>query len=88
MTIEKFNYIDETIFFFICFRDVISREEWTYKTRYSLLKKFHQTLLDNHLKGYLKKFPSRKIFGITNENPEYIEKRRKQLEEYLDHALA
>jgi len=40
------------------------------------------------LKVYLKKFPSRKIFGITNEDPESIEKRRKELEEYLDHALS
>jgi hypothetical protein len=29
-------------------------------------------------------FPKRKIFGITNENPEDIEKRREQLETYLN----
>lgn len=29
-------------------------------------------------------FPKRKLWGITNENPEDIEKRREDLEKYLN----
>ena len=29
-------------------------------------------------------FPKRKLFGITNENPEEIEKRRESLETFLN----
>lgn len=80
--------MDDTMFFYVSFSDNLSREEWVYRTRYSTLKRFHETLLDKNFKDALRKFPSRKIFGITNENPDSIEVRRKQLEEYLDHALS
>jgi hypothetical protein len=43
--------------------------------------------LDNKLKKYLIEFPSRKIFGITSENPDSVEKRRQKLESYLNHAF-
>ena len=33
-------------------------------------------------------FPKRKILGITNENPEEIEKRREELEKYLNELLS
>jgi len=88
VSIDRYNYIDDTMYFYVSFYDNHSHEEWTYRTRYSTLKRFHETLQDKNLKVYLKKFPSRKIFGITNEDPESIEKRRKELEEYLDHALS
>lgn len=88
VTIDRYNYIDDTMYFYVSFYDNITKEEWVYKTRYSTLKRFHETLQDKKLKQYLKKFPSRKIFGITNEDPESIEKRRKQLEDYLDYALS
>ncbi|KAL4482823.1 hypothetical protein ABPG72_022383 [Tetrahymena utriculariae] len=88
VTIDRYNYIDDTMYFYVSFYDNVTKEEWVYCTRYSTLKRFHETLQDKNLKQYLKKFPSRKIFGITNEDPESIEKRRKQLEEYLDYALS
>lgn len=88
VTIDRYNYIDDTMYFYVSFYDNISKEEWVYRTRYSTLKRFHETLSDKKLKQHLKKFPSRKIFGITNEDPESIEVRRKQLEEYLDFAFS
>jgi hypothetical protein len=39
------------------------------------------------LKIKLPEFPQRKIFGVTNENPEEIEKRRSRLETFLNEVF-
>lgn len=58
----------------------ITGESWCFKRRYSALRFFHELL-----KKYEKRvpnFPPKKIFG--NLNPEFLESRRKQIEQYFN----
>jgi hypothetical protein len=58
----------------------ITGESWCFKRRYSALRFFHELL-----KKYEKRvpnFPPKKLFG--NLNPEFLESRRKQIEQYFN----
>ena len=58
------------------------KEEWVFKSRYSEIRSLNEAL--SKCKSKLPEFPGRKIFGITNENPELIESRREKLEQHLN----
>jgi hypothetical protein len=55
-----------------------TKYKWRFKARYSDLRDIHLALKAKKLKG-IPDFPKRKIFGITNENPNDIEVRKNSL---------
>lgn len=70
--------MEDVVIYYVRLRDLNSHEEWTFKTRYSELRNVHDALEESKIKN-LPVFPKKKIFGITNESPENIEKRREEL---------
>lgn len=53
-----------------------TKECYTFKSRYSELRSLNDALKDQKFKNKLPSFPKRKLFGITNENTDDINKRR------------
>ena len=77
--VSEFDDIRGHVEYCIEVRD-ITGESWCFKRRYSALRFFHELL-----KKYEKRvpnFPPKKIFG--NLNPEFLESRRKQIEQYFN----
>lgn len=81
--IDRYTLVDDTVIYYVRLRDLNSHEEWTYKARYSELRNVHESLVESKIKN-LPPFPKKKIFGITNESPDDIEKRREELEKYFN----
>lgn len=73
--IDRYTLVDDTVHYYVRLRDLNSHEEWTFKARYSELRSLHESLIESKIKN-LPVFPKKKIFGITNESPEDIERRR------------
>ena len=71
-----------------------THEEWVFKYRYSDFRNLHEALEKSKIRFlyksilYRPEFPKRKIFGITNDSPEDIEKRREELERYFNEIFA
>lgn len=86
--IDRYSVSEDIVNYFITFYDMVQQEDWTFKTRYSEIRNLHEALKQQKLKIKIPEFPKRKIFGITNENPEDIEKRRDQLEKYLNDVFS
>ncbi|CAD8145128.1 unnamed protein product [Paramecium octaurelia] len=84
VSIESYTVYDDVVIYSMRFKNKITKEEWIYKQRYSEIKNIHDALVEQGYKGKLPPFPTRKLFGQTNENPETIEKRREDLEVYLN----
>ncbi|CAD8182796.1 unnamed protein product [Paramecium pentaurelia] len=82
--IENYVIYDEVVIYILRFKNNQANDEWIYKKRYSEIKSIHDALLDQGFKNKLPQFPTRKLFGQTNENPETIEKRKEDLENYLN----
>ncbi|KRX08134.1 Phox homologous domain [Pseudocohnilembus persalinus] len=83
--IDRYSVSEDMVSYFITFYDVTQTKSWVFRSRYSELKSLHEALGNQKkVKSLLPSFPKRKLFGITNENPEEIEKRREQLEDYLN----
>ena len=89
--IDRYTLVDDVVIYYVRMRDLNSHEEWTFKTRYSELRNVHEALVESKIKNmYLfddicrSEFPKKKIFGITNDSPEDIEKRREELEKYFN----
>ncbi|CAD8197372.1 unnamed protein product [Paramecium pentaurelia] len=82
--IENYVIYDDVVVYSLRFKNNLTNEEWLYKQRYSEIKNIHDALIDQGFKNKLPSFPTRKLFGQTNENPETIEKRREDLETYLN----
>lgn len=57
--------------YYVRLRDVNSHDEWVYKARYSELRSLHEALEEAKIKN-LPIFPKKKLFGMTNENPDDI----------------
>ena len=55
-------------------------ESWSFKERYSRMRMIHENCEKTKWKNDLPMFPPRKLFG--NTNTEFIEKRKKELENY------
>ena len=94
-TINNYQQLDDIVLYEICITDCISKDKWTYKTRFSDLRDFRQLIVQYRiLLNYKNKkqqynfvfpeFPKRQIWGITNENVDKIEERKKGLETYLN----
>jgi hypothetical protein len=66
--------------------NTLTSEQFVFKTRYSDLRNIAEALDALKVKG-TPKFPKRKIFSITNESPEDIERRREELVEYFNQVL-
>lgn len=81
--IDRYTLVDDTVIYYVRLRDLNTHEEWTYKARYSELRNVHESLMESKIKN-LPPFPKKKIFGITNQSPDDIEKRREQLEKYFN----
>ncbi|CAD8109061.1 unnamed protein product [Paramecium primaurelia] len=84
VSIESYTVYDDVVIYSMRFKNRITKEEWIYKQRYSEIKNIHDALVEQGYKGKLPPFPTRKLFGQTNENPETIEKRREDLEVYFN----
>ncbi|CAD8092700.1 unnamed protein product [Paramecium primaurelia] len=82
--IENYVIYDDVVVYSLRFKNNSANEEWLYKQRYSEIKNIHDALIEQGFKNKLPSFPTRKLFGQTNENPETIEKRREDLETYLN----
>ena len=72
--------------YYVRLRDLNSHEEWTFKSRYSELRRLHESLVESKIRN-LPPFPKKKIFGMTNDSPEDIESRREQLEKYFNEVF-
>ncbi|CAK59735.1 unnamed protein product (macronuclear) [Paramecium tetraurelia] len=82
--IESYVIYDGVVVYVLRFKNNFSNDEWIYKKRYSEIKSIHDALLDQGFKNKLPQFPTRKLFGQTNVNPETIIKRKGDLETYLN----
>ncbi|CAD8120445.1 unnamed protein product [Paramecium sonneborni] len=82
--IENYVIYDDIVVYSLRFKNNLEGDEWIYKQRYSEIKNIHDALLDQGFKNKLPSFPTRKLFGQTNENPETIEKRKEDLQNYLN----
>ena len=81
--IDRYTLVEDVVIYYVRLRDLNTHEEWTFKTRYSDLRNVHEALEQSKVR-FLPTFPKRKIFGITNDSPEDIEKRREELERYFN----
>lgn len=84
--IDRYTLVDDTVIYYVRLRDLNTHEEWTYKARYSELRNVHESLEQSGVKN-LPHFPKKKIFGITNESPDDIERRREELEKYFNEVF-
>ncbi len=84
--IDRYTLVDDTVIYYVRLRDLNTHEEWTYKARYSELRNVHESLEESGVKN-LPHFPKKKIFGITNESPDDIERRREELEKYFNEVF-
>ncbi|CAD8119283.1 unnamed protein product [Paramecium sonneborni] len=82
--IDNYAIYDDVVVYSLLFKNNLVGDEWIYKQRYSEIKNIHDALLDQGFKNKLPSFPTRKLFGQTNENPENIEKRKQNLQTYLN----
>ncbi|CAD8185738.1 unnamed protein product [Paramecium octaurelia] len=82
--IENYAMYDDVVVYSLRFKNNYTNDEWVYKQRYSEIKNIHEALIEQGFKNKLPQFPTRKLFGQTNEKPENIEKRREDLETYLN----
>ena len=69
--IDRYTLVDESVVYYVRLRDVNSHDEWVYKARYSELRSLHEALEEAKIKN-LPIFPKKKLFGMTNENPDDI----------------
>jgi hypothetical protein len=81
--IDRYTLIDDAVIYYVRLRDLNSHEEWVYKARYRELRLLHDALTEAKIKN-LPNFPKKKLFGMTNENPDDIERRREELEKYFN----
>lgn len=84
--IDRYTLVDDTVIYYVRLRDLNTHEEWTYKARYSELRNVHESLVQSGVKN-LPHFPKKKIFGITNQSPDDIEKRREELQKYFNEVF-
>ena len=42
--------MEDVVIYYVRLRDLNSREEWTFKTRYSELRNVHEALVDSKIK--------------------------------------
>ncbi|CAK63046.1 unnamed protein product (macronuclear) [Paramecium tetraurelia] len=82
--IENYALYDDVVVYSLRFKNNYTNDEWVYKQRYSEIKNIHEALIEQGFKNKLPQFPTRKLFGQTHEKPENIEKRKEDLETYLN----
>ncbi|CAK69069.1 unnamed protein product (macronuclear) [Paramecium tetraurelia] len=85
--IDSFQQLDTFVLYFVQVLDNFNKTKWRFKTRYSDLRDIHQALKEQ-IKVNIPEFPKRKIFGITNDDPQEIENRKRNLEIYLNSIYA
>ncbi|CAD8205647.1 unnamed protein product [Paramecium pentaurelia] len=85
--IDSYQQLDMFVLYFVQVIDNFNKSKWRFKTRYSDLRDIHQALKEQ-TKITLPEFPKRKIFGITNDDPQEIETRKCNLETYLNSLYA
>ncbi|CAD8123961.1 unnamed protein product [Paramecium sonneborni] len=85
--IDQFQQLDMFVLYYVQVIDNFNKTKWRFKTRYSDLRDIHQALKEQ-IKSNIPEFPKRKIFGITNDDPQEIENRKKNLEIYLNSIYA
>ena len=85
-TINQYTLINEKIYYYAKIRDLCNLEDWTFRARYSELKKIHEGFHRLKIK-HLPDFPKKKYFSTTNNDPDAIEMRRKELETYLNNLF-
>ncbi|CAD8211986.1 unnamed protein product [Paramecium octaurelia] len=86
--IDSFQQLDMFVLYFVQVIDNLNKSKWRFKTRYSDLRDIHQALKEQIKVNTIPEFPKRKIFGITNDDPQEIETRKKNLEIYLNSIYA
>ncbi|CAD8207121.1 unnamed protein product [Paramecium pentaurelia] len=86
--IDSFQQLDMFVLYFVQVIDNFNKSKWRFKTRYSDLRDIHQALKEQIKINTIPEFPKRKIFGITNDDPQEIETRKKNLEIYLNSIYA
>ena len=47
----RYTLVEDVVIYYVRLRDLNSREEWTFKTRYSELRNVHEALLDSKIKN-------------------------------------
>lgn len=67
--IENYVMYDDVVVYSLRFKNNLLNDEWVYKQRYSEIKNIHEALIEQGFKNKLPSFPTRKLFGQTNENP-------------------
>ena len=85
--IESYQTYEDIVVYFIIARDIQTKTKWRFKARYSDLRDIHLALKAKRFKELIPEFPKRKIFGITNENPNDIEMRKNNLQKYLNQVF-
>ncbi|CAD8199402.1 unnamed protein product [Paramecium octaurelia] len=85
--IDSYQQLDMFVLYFVQVIDNFNKSKWRFKTRYSDLRDIHQALKEQ-TKIVLPEFPKRKIFGITNDDPQEIETRKCNLQAYLNSLYA
>jgi hypothetical protein len=79
VTIDRYTLVGDAVVYYVRLRNQEKgAEEWVFKARYSELRNVHESLVESKINN-LPPFPRKKVFGITNENPDNIEKRREEL---------
>ncbi|CAD8118954.1 unnamed protein product [Paramecium sonneborni] len=85
--IDSYQQLEMFVLYSVQVIDNLNKTKWRFKTRYSDLRDIHQALKEQ-TKIILPEFPKRKIFGITNDDPQEIENRKCNLEVYLNQLYA
>ncbi|CAD8116258.1 unnamed protein product [Paramecium sonneborni] len=85
--IDSFQQLEMFVLYSVQVIDSFNKTKWRFKTRYSDLRDIHQALKEQ-TKITLPEFPKRKLFRITNDDPQEIENRKCNLEIYLNSLYA